>query len=326
MVYSITQQRTRPGGSTKAGGGAAIRMKKFLLAVPLLIGGVTIAPLPGGAREMDLVSIEVRSLPFLSLEHPQTNTFEDHVKIQPQDVKARVSLPPWRLGSNGTLLSVGLGYENLRFFYKNWDSAQDPNRVDELQAAQLFFFLKKQLHAEGWGLRSFVTSGIHSDFKAITTRDLRLQGGAMLERQYARGHLWGFGLVFLNDYGTPRVFPGVYYQRTIGSAHRINVRLPTQLSYAYIPNDRWELGVAAKVTGNNSRLEREGPLKGKTVKYSLGTIGPSIKRNINRFLSVSLEGGTTFRHQLEIYDGSSRIRDLGLRQSYFVTTAVRAGF
>jgi hypothetical protein len=288
----------------------------FLLLVPTLVRAEE--PDPREQRpDLSLFSFETRLLPSLDVD----NT-DGEVSVRNSQIRA---LLPWRIKNDVSSLSATLGFESLAFKYDHWDPAAGPTTADRLYGAQVSFFYRRKLASPKWGFNAFVTPSLNSDFKAVTTRALRAQGGFLFNRFSGRG-LWSFGAVFINDYGTPRVFPAIAYAGRPTERQTVTVRLPVLVSWAYQTSYTTETGLAARVSGNTYVLEEDGPRHHQSVRYSVGTIGPTFKWKPSSIFSLLLETGVTFRHRLEYWKDGERVNRLSFDPSGFLSVGVRLLF
>jgi hypothetical protein len=275
------------------------------------------------AREIDVIAVETRGLPARGLKDPDPNSNEAEWRVRTSASRVRVGFPPVKTGTSG-LLSFGVGFETLRFSY---EGPVDPAiaALDAFHTVSASAFYRKPLSKPRWNLQAFFRPAICSDFAALTTRALRIECGMFALRELPGGG-WSLGLVLLNDFGRPRMFPAVGYEGVVHDRHRFTVRLPTQLSWSYVGAKKWEAGVAARVSGDNFRIEESGPYRGKNVAYSIFTVGPNVLIRLTTHLRLAAESGMTLYHKFDIREGNHNRRDLDLDNAPFLALSLRAGF
>jgi hypothetical protein len=287
-----------------------MKMTLILSAVLLIVA----ARAHGG--EIELFSLEQRFLPYTQVDNRSAT------EVQPEFTRAKMSLPPVLFRERNGVLGTSIAFENLHFNYRNWDALGDSARIDTLHSVQVSLFYMQPLRTPHWSLRTFLAPSLNSDFSAVTWAAFHLQGGVIFEKA-VKATKFGLGVVVVDNYGRTMPFPAVSFETLLAGHHRISMRAPTQLSWFYVPNERWEAGLAMRINGGNYRLEEDGVFKGKTVRYSLGTFGPSLLMKLNSFLSMSLDAGTVFRHKFGVYDNRTEVRDFDLRNSYFASAGFR---
>jgi hypothetical protein len=267
------------------------------------------------ARDIELFSVENRLVPYSEVEN------RPDAEIQPEYTRVRVAFPPVRFADRQGLLAPSLSYENLHFNYRGANAIGDAARVDTLHGVQLSFFYTQPLRRPHWSVRSFMISGLRSDFEAVTWAAFGVQGGIIFEHAKNNQNI-GLGVVVVDNYGRTMPFPAFSYEALVAQHHRFSVRAPTQVSWFYVPNEKWEAGLAMRINGGSYRLEEPGLFHGKTARYSIGTFGPSLLMRPGSRLTLTLETGTVFRHKFGIYDDRTEFRDYDLTRSYFVSAGL----
>lgn len=271
--------------------------------------------------EINLFSLESRLTPRLELKDPQPNTFEEHAEVDLSYYQLKALLP-WRPKPKNGHLSATLGFESLSLRYHGWDDNADPTIADNLYALQISFSYRRPLKNERWGLYSFLTPSLNSDFKDLSGRAFRLQGGLLFTRKIQANNL-SLGLVLINDYGTPRVYPAIAYTGKIGERQNFVVRLPVLASWGYEVSEKTEAGVAARVSGNNFYISEEGRYHSDQVKYSIASVGPYLKWKPRPLLVLGLETGFAFHHDFEYVKDGDTERDLDFKPSPMALVSVR---
>ena len=111
-----------------------------------------------------------------------------------------------------------------------------------------------------------------------------------------------------------------------GTNLRVSSILPVSLECWYAPTPRLELGFLVNVDGNQyhgdpDRYLVDNPL----LRYSVGTIGPSIHFGITQGLTVGTSAGMTFTRRFEFFDGDKEANDISLKNSGFVKVQLQIG-
>lgn len=264
-------------------------------------------------RESERIAIESRFVPYRNVENSRG------ISIQPEYAKVRVGLPPVMFPERKGFLATSVSYENLHFNYRNWG---DESRVDTVHGIQLAFFYGEPMKKPHWSRRMFLTTGLSSDFASLSLEAFRAQGGIIFERD-KDNRKWGLGIVVIDNFGRTLPYPAITYEALYAGRHRVSLRAPTQGSWFYVPGEKWEAGVNLRVDGGSYRLEEPGDFHGKTLRYSVGTVGPELRVKLKSFLLLSLESGWMFRHKIGIYSNRNKGRGWDLENSYYVTAGLR---
>ena len=269
--------------------------------------------------EIALASIETRIFPELELKNP-TGPSDEEGRLQIDSIQTKFLLP-WRPEAQQFKLSFSINYESLALDYRNWDKTLSPVPPDQYHAAGLSIHGRKKIN-EIWASSFFISPSLNSDFGPIKWRDLRVPGGFLFDRSLQKGTL-SMGFVLINNYGSPRVFPALGYMGTVGTNQVVVIRIPTLLSWGVKVNDRIETGLAARVAGNNFRIEKEGFYQGNSLRYSSTLAGPYLKWKVRRWAVIGLESGYSFRHKLEVWDGKHRVRNLNLKPEPYISVGFK---
>ncbi len=298
-----------------------LRHPRTLVSLIILLTSSLHAAEEKGRPDITLFSYESRLTPRLELKDPIANSFEENAEVD-VDYHQLKALLPWRPKPKNGHLSATLGFESLSLRYHNWNENADPTMADDLYAVQVSFTYRRPLKNERWGLHSFLTPSLNSDYKKLSGRAFRLQGGLLFTRKIKTNNL-SLGLVLINDYGTPRVYPAVAYAGKIGERQNFMVRLPVLASWGYEFTEQTEAGVAARVSGNNFYISEEGRYHGHQVKYSIASVGPYLKWKPVRSLILGLETGLAFHHDFEYVKDGDTVRDLDFKPSPVAVVSAR---
>ena len=107
---------------------------------------------------------------------------------------------------------------------------------------------------------------------------------------------------------------------------RIDMLLPVRAEFWYMPRPRIELGLAARVSGSqyHGDPDRYG-VGDPQLRYSVGTVGPSVRLHLMKGISATVDGGVTVRRRFEFLDGDDKAHSLDLENSPFVKVGLQIG-
>jgi len=66
-------------------------------------------------------------------------------------------------------------------------------------------------------------------------------------------------------------------------------------------------------------------VKNPQLRYSVATVGPTLKYRLTQGLQLSISGGITFLRRFEFYDGNDKERSLDLQGSTFIKAGLQVG-
>ena len=286
----------------------------------------------GSAYAQSGTSVEVSYdfFPYSHLANPGTapingeRNFEQDVETRVSSLSVGLSIPAQL--SKMTLLETRLGYHRQDFDYRGWNDIQGGNPVRNVQAIEVGLALKRQLNYQ-WNSMLSVTPGLYSDFENdINGKDFNISVVALLIRLHSKTLTYGFGFAYSLEYGEPLPLPVLSATWTNESNMTVEAILPSSIHFWYTANSFIDLGLLAEVGGNRyhgspDRYKVSNP----QVRYSVGTIGPSFRFKLGQNLVLRTESGITFLRRFEFLNGSTEIRDVDLRQSYFLRALLTIG-
>jgi hypothetical protein len=274
-------------------------------------------------RINERLSVETRTFPYSKLKDPFSGTPHQRLEIQPENLRLRMGLPPLRFPKKNAMLIPSLTYEQVHFNYRNWNSQYEPYRVDTLHSIGASIFYRQPFQSPGWGFSLFLSGALASDFQSITTEDVRIQGGVLINRKVRGGNI-SFGAALIDNYGKQRVFPAIGFDPDVNAEHKFTLRVPVEVSYFYCPQGRSvEAGIAARVGGVNANLNEPGDYQHRNVAYSVGTVGPSVRLKFSKFVTLTVDGGWVPYHRFQILDKDDKLRDYDLSTDYFIAAGLR---
>jgi hypothetical protein len=231
--------------------------------------------------------------PFSKLTDPDPGTFEQNLEVRVATLSAEFSAP-FIYSEGRTVLVNTLSYHRFDLDYKNWDDRQGGNRIENTHGIEYSLTLVRQF-SEKWNLTAVATPGIHSDFQGDISNDaFNVSAAVIFGRQYSENFSLGFGAAYSFKYGEAFPIPLLTLQWSNGSSARVDLLLPVQAEFWYLPSQNLELGLAARIAGNQyhgdpARYSVPNP----QMRYSVGTVGPSIKFHLSKGLHLTVDGGVT---------------------------------
>lgn len=271
-------------------------------------------------------SMSYEFFPSAKLSDPDPGTFEEDLSIQVATFSAEFSLAPVMYANGKTILMNKLAFRRLDSYYKNWNDLQGGNRIDNVQEIEYSFTVVRQL-SEKWNLTAMVNHGLYSDFQGDLSRnDFNLSSAFILGRQYSERFSLGFGLAYTLKYGSAIPIPFVTMNWTNGSKLRVELLLPIMAEFWYLPSEKLELGLTAKVSGNQyhgdpARYAGADP----KMSYSVVTAGPSVKYQMSKSIALRVDAGATLLRRFEFYDGDVKQNSLDLKESGFIRAGIQIG-
>ena len=271
-------------------------------------------------------SMSYEFFPSSKLSDPDIGTFEEDLSIRVATFSAEFSLAPVMYTSGKTILVNTLAFHRFDLDYENWSDVQGGNRIDNAQGIEYSFTVVRQL-SEKWSLTAMVNPGLYSDFQGDLSRnDFNLSSAFIFGRQYSEHFSLGFGLAYTLKYGSAIPIPFVTMNWTNGSNMRVELFLPIMAEFWYLPSEKLELGLTAKVSGNQyhgdpARYAGADP----QMSYSVVTAGPSVKYQMSKGIALRVDAGATLLRRFEFYDGDVKQNSLDLKESGFIRAGIQIG-
>ena len=279
------------------------------------------------AQAQDFMPLRIDGFPGTHLtDPPPVGQAGENMQIAFYNVSVGGVLP---LTRGSTRLLGGLRYENLRVDLLDDDGfvVFTPDHLHYLRA-DLFLF---QRLSEQWTLGLSFAPGIASDFEEIGSDDLRLQASALLLRRANDRLGYGFGASYLSDFGTPLVIPLLKVDYESASHVKFTATLPVNAYFGFALNPNTELGLAGNVSGTQYNINLDpdrlpGDIQPVVAppddvdlpaKYSVLTVGPSLKQRVRGPFFVAAEAGLTVWRRFE-FDGDQIDDTLDQDRSLFL--------
>lgn len=217
-----------------------------------------------------------------------------------------------------------LDYRRTEFTYGSFPSTGP--RVEQVQSVDYTFFLIDSLSPR-WKVVALVNPGLASDFGArVSGNDVTFDGALGFIRQMSKSFQLGLGAAYTSDFGEPLPLPFLYVDWEVTSKLTANGILPTNLNLAYRVSPRVDTGLTFRVVGSRyhgdpARFETADP----RLKYSEGTLSPSVQLHLSSWLHLNAEGGFAFYRNFEFLEGNVSAGSYDLKKSGYLRTAVMLG-
>lgn len=249
------------------------------------------------------ISIRYDYFPSRHLADPTPGTFTEDLEVRLRAFNLDISYP--LLFSEGrTMLANGIAYERIDLDYSNWDEAEGgTDRVELIHGIEYTLLLTHEF-SKKWSVLSFVAPGIASDFEGdLSSDDFVIQVAGVLIRRFNENFSLGFGAAYSTIYGEPFPLPVLALEWTNGSNLKANAIVPANFELWYLARPNLELGLVLMIDGNQYHGDPEKyGVDNPLLRYSVGTIGPSVRMPLFESLLLSVEGGFAFQSRFEFYD------------------------
>lgn len=294
-----------------------------LLVVMVLLRAATAAAQPGPS-----FSVGYELFPHGHLADPDTtggNAFLTDGTIRIGTLTLNATYP--LVYSEGrTVLVNELAYRRFDLDYLDFpQSATNPENMQALEySATVTYGLSQK-----WTLMGILKPGIASDFEGGVGRDdLTFQVAAVFIRAYSQATQVGYGLAWANTFGQPFPLPVLAVNWSNGGRVRVSTLLPANLEIWYGMKPKVEVGLRVNVEGNQYHGDRDiyrvaNPL----LRYSLGTVGPSLRARLGEGFGISLDSGFSFQRRFEFFNGDDEesLSDYSLKNAAFLRVALQYG-
>lgn len=271
-------------------------------------------------------SVAYDFFPASNLSDPELGTFEENLKIRIGTFYADFSFAPAVFSEGKTIFVGSLSYHRFDLDYENWVDEQGGTKVENAQGVEFTAVLIRQI-SERWNLTTVVTPGLHSDFGGDRTSDeFNVDAAVIFGVQKSERLNLGFGVAYSFKYGEGIPIPLLSLEWDNGSRLRADLLLPARAELWYKPDGKLELGLAAKLAGNQyhgdpARYSAENP----QMRYSVGTFGPSAKLHLSEKVHLTADAGVTFLRRFEFFDGDDEVNSLDLRNSGMIRVGLQIG-
>lgn len=270
-------------------------------------------------EKIEITSVECSYLSKVKVNSPVQNSFEQDLKVQPTISGFRFNYPIV-VEKDKTYLIHGFSFQHLLLDYENWDIFQEPDCVDEFYALGYELTLSYKF-SEVWTMNTFLHPGIASDVKGASLGDMHISGGVLFDYRTSGPASYGLGLAYAGNFGDPLFVPLIRFAWDDEKKLRLNLILPAQAELWYKYTENLELGLRARLIGNQYKINKPGARSNK-FNYLVACLGPSFKYHFTDNLSLGLDAGMTLFHRLQLYDRDTKVRSLDLKNGWFSTLGV----
>ncbi len=96
-----------------------------------------------------------------------------------------------------------------------------------------------------------------------------------------------------------------------------------------MPAKNLTFGLLAALDGNQFHGAESNYIaagvKNPQLRYSVATLGPTLKYNLTKGMQLMISGGMTFLRRFEFYDGNDKEDSLDLKSSGFIKAGIQFG-
>jgi len=243
-----------------------------------------------------------RSLSQVSLEHATKANILNRPAGQPDVSLAATTLQaellvPIFIKSTRTLLLPGLSYAATWFGLNGVNAYPDPGGPWHNLTLTLGVV---QSLPRRWRLAITFRPGLASDFKNVSSDDLRFSGAVMAMHALNPKLTMGFGLVGNYSFGDFLPLPGFFLDWRPGPSLRLWIILPRFLQFSYTWRRRIEVGVRMKLSG--SRITIRGRPNVDNARCSQIDGGAYVALRLFSQLWLSLYGGVPIYRRFDLFN------------------------
>jgi Domain of unknown function (DUF6268) len=236
--------------------------------------------------------------PYSNLADPNKDTFLENLKIRVATLKLKVSYPISL--SKNTILINELLYDRFDMDYKNWNELQGGENISHGHAIKYNLVIMSSFY-RNWSFVGVITPGLASDFRSkLSKDDVTFEAALIFIHQFSKKFSLGGGLAYSRQFGEPLPLPVMTLDWNNGSNLFAKAILPANFEFWYLMSPILELGLVLSGDGNeyHGDPDRYGGTNPK-MKYSVITLGPSLKYRLSRTFSLNIDSGYTFLRKFE---------------------------
>ncbi|HPQ70567.1 MAG TPA: DUF6268 family outer membrane beta-barrel protein [bacterium] len=289
----------------------------FLLAI---IWTVWIGNNPAFAQEsrkgMDIFSFRYIYSPPSQVE---SSDLPDDFQVETNEFKIIGSLP-YFIKETKTLFLNGFSYSLLTV--NTQTDAAINHKTYDFHTVQYRFNLVQMLPKD-LNVTAMLMPAIASDFEGFSRGDVRANSGVLFGYRPVENLNIQFGVVYLSNFGEDMILPmfGLQYK----TEHwRILANLPAIMEFWYVPLDFLELGINARLEGNQFHMHQDD-MEVDYFRQSMFNLGPALRAYPFKGLFVQIWGGTTAYRRLETFKDDQRTFDLSPEPNWFVSAGLGYG-
>jgi len=287
-----------------------MNIKRFSLVLALLVS----AALPVQAQ----ISITFDAFPYQNISDPARGLEDAEVFSNTTTIAFSY---PFMFNENRTQANVDFSWERRGFDYRGLAGSELD--LEALYASEVSLMLTHRL-SETWSLLGIVTPGLASDLRGkLTAEDFSFQAVLAGIRRTSPQFAFGMGAAYSTQFGEPIPLPVLLFDWNNGKKLRWMTILPVSSEVWYAHSARINLGILLNVKGNNFHADPDRyTSRDPQVRYSVVTLGPSVRFSLAPGLALQIDAGVVPYHRLQFYDGSTEVESFRLKESAFL----RLGF
>ncbi len=262
---------------------------------PLVIFLVLFAPRTGGAQ--NLGEFEFNYSPGVDLRDPEPDL--EGVRLEFTRFRAgfRLPIPLTTAEGRETFLLAGGGYEFL-LTEATQDQGETFVRRQELHGVELQLGLIRSFGPR-WTLVANFAPGFAGDFVDVDGDGFRFQGVLLAAYRLSGAVTLGGGIVATTAFGQPLPLPGLTFEYR-KPRFRIDAFLPLRLDFVFPVHEVVELGIAARVSGNNYDISNQEPIE--AARFSQLDLSAFISLGLSDTVWLVVTGGPVLGRRFDFVD------------------------
>jgi hypothetical protein len=222
------------------------------------------------------------------------------------DFSANLSGPRWKMSDDVTLLPrIDLKQEHFKYYL---DDKILQNHLPRHFRAAFFGFASNVKFDEKWGMETYVALGFENDYESSTTGDTKVKGSLMIDYNIDKDFQVSFGAAYDTYFGDEYVIPQLGMWLKPNDSFFVNAVLPRFAEVAWVPADRFHVGIEGKINGNHFNLSDDASksfIANGYVKERYVLTGLFVDFRVVKNLFVRASGGFKYEHYLKYYDKDS---------------------
>jgi hypothetical protein len=272
---------------------------------------------------MPIVSLRSNYYGFADLKDPMPGTFEEELmgSMVLTSFKGVVPIP---FADRTIVLVPGLFFDHTHLEYRNWDFGVTPAReqLSDFYATGLEMSMIAELSERVWFVTR-LTWGLYSDLKEVDASDARLYGVLMADILVAENTVVGLGLSYNSDFGFPAPIPFAHFAYR-NDWFRTDITIPSDAQAYFLPHERVEIGIRARLLGNEYRMTYEDEdWNNMLVQLSTLEFGGIGAVRLFRGLWLEFGGGAALRNRYKaILPNGNVLREINFSPTWFANAAL----
>jgi len=152
---------------------------------------------------------------------------------------------------------------------------------------------------EQWGIYGEIIPGIHSDFEDIDNSDMLVNGFFFLRYHAESGTEYRFGGGVTPSFGEPQVFPLFGMLCPVSEKYAFDLLLPSHAMFRFKCSEKTEMGLKAKMSIREFRLQDGGSWHDDILRYRQVTAGPYAEFILYKTMILRVESGYMLGRKFE---------------------------